>query len=100
MSFSLRFMEQAENDILLQFTKYRDEDPDLGIRFLSELDSYLNRIQSSPFLYAVSVRGLRATPLRKFPHVVYYKVIGEDVRIFAVIHGRRQTRGIRTRMPN
>jgi toxin ParE1/3/4 len=42
-----------------------------------------------PGLYGVVWRNVRAARLRKFTHVVYYRIHDDRVEVLAVMHGSR-----------
>jgi len=58
----------------------------------------IDRIEAMPALYAVSFRGVRPAKLRKFPYVVYYRVLAEWTEILAVMHGRRDNKSWKDRV--
>ena len=97
MNLPLTFLPPAEWDILSAYSHYKEEDTELGVRFLEELGEFLDRVQANPYLYALVGRDKRAVPMRKFPYVVYYKVRIEDILIVGVVHGRRHRRSLRGR---
>ena len=46
-----------------------------------------------PELYGQVADGVRATPLRRFPFVIYYRMDAGRVVILSVTHGRRAQQG-------
>jgi plasmid stabilization system protein ParE len=71
---------------------------DLGSKFIEAADIALSRIADNPEMYAVGYRGIRRAKLPRFPHVVYYRIIGATIEILAVLHGRRRPRTVASRI--
>jgi plasmid stabilization system protein ParE len=61
----------------------------LGQDFLDRLAEVVARVGAMPELYAVVWQNVRAARLRKFSHVVYYRVHADRVEVLAVMHGSR-----------
>ena len=68
---------------------YDEQRPGLGDRFLERLKSLLDRIVEWPRQFPEIVRGVRRGLLDQFPYHVYFRLDGDDVVVFAVIHQRR-----------
>jgi toxin ParE1/3/4 len=64
----------------------------LGDEFLSEVRDQIERIQSNPEIYAVLYRSVRASPVRRFQYVVYYRVDSDSINVIAIQHGHRNPR--------
>ena len=45
-----------------------------------------------PEMYAAAFRGVRPAKLRRFPYVVYYRVLADRIEVLAVLHGSRDPR--------
>ena len=43
-------------------------------------------------MYAATFRGVRPAKLRRFPYVVYYRVLADRIEVLAVLHGSRDPR--------
>ena len=93
MSVPAVYLVEAEDDVVETHAAYEKSQPGLGDRFLISLQYRVQQIQSTPKLYGVFRRDIRAAPLRGFPYIVYYRDRGTDVLIVAVQHGRRIARG-------
>ncbi len=60
--------------------------------FSQELLRVLERIETTPELYALIELGCRQVRLNRFPHVVTYLIDGDRVVVLAVLHGRRKSK--------
>lgn len=62
----------------------------IAMAFLLEIRRVLDLLEISPLLGAVSVEGMRAYHLNRFPFTVFYTAeAGATLRIYAVMHQRR-----------
>ena len=76
---------------------YEQHKPGLGQEFLDAVDATLDRIRQSPESYAKRYKGVRPAGLRRFPYVVYYRVLDTCVEVLGVVHGSRSSKAWRSR---
>ena len=69
----------------------------LGEQFLTALLDQLGRIQENPDAYAILYRKIRASPMRRFPYIIYYRVMPDRINVIAVQHGHQKPRSWRRR---
>ena len=83
----------AELDIREAVDGYEGERPELGARFLDELQSTLNRLRMMPVQFPSVGKGVRRALLRRFPYAIYF-LMPDEARavIIAVLHQRRAPR--------
>lgn len=91
MTVPIVYLPAALTDIDSTYAEYEQRLVGLGERFLEALKDKLNRIQDNPELYGVIYQDVRAVPLRRFPHVVYYRIVTDNVLVIAVQHAGRST---------
>ena len=78
-----RFAERELNDVALY---YESESPGLGIKFLDEIEHYIDGIAKNPNA-GRRVRGeVRRRILRKFPYGILYSVKDDGIRILAIMN--------------
>lgn len=82
------YLPEARDDIDEAFTQYQARLLGLGDRFLAALARSVSLIETNPLLFGEVAPGNRAAPLRKFPHLVYYREDPNQVLVIAVRHGR------------
>ena len=58
----------------------------------SNLDHAVECIASNPLAFPAVHGETRRAVVRRFPYGVYFRVIGDDVVVTAVMHGRRLPR--------
>ncbi|WP_020472956.1 type II toxin-antitoxin system RelE/ParE family toxin [Zavarzinella formosa] len=62
----------------------------LGREFRLAFEESLSRILENPFLYAIEIDDVRACPLRRFSHTIFYANLENAVWIVAISHHRRR----------
>jgi len=98
MSASFLVRPEAESDLAEAQTWYDEQRVGLGDEFITAVESAFEPTRDFPQGYAVEYRQVRAAPLRRFPYVVFYRLIGEVVQVLAVMHGSRHSREWQSRI--
>lgn len=62
----------------------------LGREFVTEVLKVLERIEAMPQMYGLVWQQVRATGVKRFGYVVYYRVLADRVDVLAVTHGGRE----------
>ena len=47
------------------------------------------RIAAMPKLYAPTIKNVRRAKLRRFPYVVFYRILADRIEVIGVLHGSR-----------
>jgi len=68
---------------------YEEQKRGLGEEFLKELDSNYNKLQSHPEYFRKIKNNFRQTSLKRFPYVVIFEIMKNEVVVFAVFHTKR-----------
>ncbi len=92
MNLAAAFRPEAEADVLETRDWYERQQYGLGDAFRDSLDQIVVRIETMPQMYAVVFRDVRRGKLRRFPYVIYYRVLSDRIEVIAVLHGSRDPR--------
>ncbi len=87
---TIRFAEEARQELLDGISSYEEVCADLGARFKDEVDRCALWIVGHPELYRLRPTGYRRINLRVFPYYVAYVVRGETLWILAIAHSARK----------
>jgi len=93
-SVQVTILEFAEQDIEDGFAFYEYQQPNLGDYFFDSISSEIESL----VLYAGihrKVGGFLRLLAYKFPFAVYYDIVGDSVRVWAVIDCRRKPEWIK-----
>jgi plasmid stabilization system protein ParE len=90
MAFNLKILPLAEKEIGDSIEFYESRKKGLGKQFLSYLKSYINVLKLNPKLFEIKKRPYyRELPLVKFPFVIIYEIVEDDIIIHSVFHTSR-----------
>ena len=84
MSYSIEIRPLATVQILEAHDRYESQKDGLGQQFLETLDAFYEVQQQNPLINAYYEAPLRQGSLPRFPYVVVYEVIGEQVIVYSV----------------
>jgi plasmid stabilization system protein ParE len=77
---------------------YEDQRPSAGVKFWIEFKILAKRLKNFPELYSrYGKRGIRKAPMHNYPHAVYYRIAGNELRVLGVVHGAMNPETIRAR---
>ena len=71
---------------------YEEQQSGLGDLFLKELEGSFQKLEDKPYIYAVIKKNFRQQVLKKFPYVVVFEIMDDDVVIFCIFHTSRSPR--------
>ncbi len=90
MVFKIKILPLAENEIDASIEFYESRSKGLGKHFLTYLRSYLKVLKTNPELFEIKRQpGYRERTLVKFPFVIIYEIIGNEIIIYSVFHTSR-----------
>lgn len=93
----VRFVPEAEADLLDAYQWYEARAGGLASEFLRSLDACLAVVARHPDAFPIVHRGLRRALLRRFPYGLYYLVDGETLVVLACLHAARDPRAWKRR---
>jgi toxin ParE1/3/4 len=89
MSLPIVLRPEAETDLLEARDWYEQQRAGLGGAFGEVVEEILARIHAMPELYGAVLRDVRRGKLRRFPYVVYYRVLTDRIEVIGVLHSGR-----------
>jgi plasmid stabilization system protein ParE len=92
MSLPVFLRPEAQADLLAARDWYDRQRTGLGDDFADAVGQMLSRIEVLPELYPAAYRNVRRGKVRRFPYVVYYRVLPSRVEVIAILHGNRNPR--------
>ena len=98
MSYKLVINPEAQADLAEAIGYYNEQRDGLGREFAMRVDDVFVTIESNPHLFAASYRSARLTLVRRFPYLVCYRIVDEEVRVIAVLHNRRDSSTWKSRL--
>ena len=98
MEYVLEFRTEVRDELDNAYSWYESKQLGLGDEFIDCIDETLNRISLSPEAYPIIYRDVRRAIVRRFPFVIYYRIISSRVIVTAIFHGRRDPKSWQSRI--
>jgi toxin ParE1/3/4 len=89
MSLPVVLRPEAEQDLLTAHKWYEGQRVGLGDEFTEQVTAVLERVAEMPEMFAIFWEDVRTCRSRRFPYVIYYRVLADRVEVLAVLHGSR-----------
>lgn len=93
MPFNVVINAAANEDVLEAYRYYEKQQQGLGERFLSQLRKKYTALSLHPTHYGFidedPLKVLRDVRLEKFPYVIVFEIVENDVIVYAVHHLRK-----------
>jgi toxin ParE1/3/4 len=89
VSWRVSIRAAAEDDLREAQEWYETKRPGLGGEFLVCVVDALSRLEQSPERFAVYYKGFRRVLTERFPYKLFYRIEGDAVIVFRILHGAR-----------
>jgi plasmid stabilization system protein ParE len=89
LKFNVQVRRAAELDIAEAQVWYESQRPGLGLEFHLQISRILAVFSQTPRIYPVLRRNVRRALIRRFPYLLWYRVVGETVTVLACTHARQ-----------
>ena len=83
------FRSVAEAELADTWDHYAAIDLSLGDDFLVKVDAALARAAENPEAHSVVHRDLRRVRLKRFPHLLVYRIVADTLVVVACTHPRQ-----------
>ena len=91
MTRLVRVRPEAELDLLFAAGWYEAQRQGLGADFIEELSELIAALAENALLYAEIFEGVRRMFAHRFPFVVTYQVMTDEVVVISILHMRRRS---------
>lgn len=90
MVFKIKILPLAEKEIDESIEFYENRSKGLGKQFLIYLKTYLKVLKTNPEIFEIKKEpGYQEMTLVKFPFVIIYEIIENEIVIYSVFHTSR-----------
>ncbi len=89
MSWRVSIRAAAEADLREAEDWYERQRPGLGGEFLISAADVLIRLEESPERFPLYYRGFRRVLMERFPYKVFFRIEGDAVIVFRILHAAR-----------
>lgn len=91
MSWIVTIRSQAKADLRDAHDWYEEHSAGLGDEFLADLAEALLRLEANPDRFPLYYRGFRRVLARRLPYKIFFRIEGEHLIVFRILHGARKT---------
>ena len=89
---------EAQEDLAEIRAWYEDRRPGLGPAFLDSVGRAFDRIGRSPASFEIALHDVRMASTPRFPYIIYFRSVEDDLVVIGVFHNRRDPRAWRSRV--
>ncbi len=97
MTYEVRIRPEAEEDLKEAYSYFEQCRIGLGADFMLCIEDSLSKISRNPEQYPLVYNVLHRTLVRRFPYGIFYKIHGDIVVVFAIMHCAREPKKWRSR---
>jgi plasmid stabilization system protein ParE len=100
LKYILVVRPEVDDDLLAAEKRYEERQPGLGREFLQAVRKVMARLPRNPLLFRIRHRRLqvRWAYSCRFPYKIVFRVIGQTVVVYAVLHAARHDRHWKARV--
>jgi len=89
----IEFHPAIEQELRQVIKYYNNSSNGLGNDFLDEFEQHVLKIETMPFQWPIVDNDIRRSLMRRFPYVIYFRMVTNDLlRVIVVKHQRRHPR--------
>ena len=89
MKWRLVIRPRAEADLRDARSWYESQRAGLGVEFLAQIDATIQVLIRDPQRHPVYYCGFRRVLARRFPYKLFYRLEGDRIIMFRILHVRR-----------
>lgn len=82
---TVKLLEEAKTDLLSIIDYYQQIDDDLAAYFYEELLFIESILIANPQAFQIRYFDVRGVPLKRFPYMIYYRIVGDDIIINLIV---------------
>ena len=86
MTYKLILKSRANIDLAEAIEYYQGKRKGLGLKFLKCAQKFFDRIIKNPLQYSLKSNQFREAYIQKFPYVIIYAIIDNEVVVFSVFN--------------
>lgn len=89
---------EAEADLASARDWYDQQRDGLGEEFLEAVQVTLGHIEATPTMHAPIYKDVRRGFVRRFPYLIFYRILDDGVEVVGVVHNRRHPKTWQSRV--
>jgi toxin ParE1/3/4 len=90
VNWNVTIRPKAKADLRRAHDWYEEHRAGLGDEFLADHAEALLRLEADPARFPVYYRDFRRVLTHRFPYKIFFRIIGNDIIIFRILHGAQE----------
>lgn len=87
--FSFELSDEAEVDFDKSYEFYNEDSPKVADTFFIRINLGFENIKQNPNSFPFAHKNLRKYVVKKFPFVIYYRIVDSVIQVIAIFHMSR-----------
>ena len=88
-SFSIELSDEAEVDFDKSYEFYYEDSSKVAETFFYRINLCFEDIKQNPKSFPIAHKDLRKYVVKKFPFVIYYRILDKVIQVIAIFHTSR-----------
>ncbi len=88
-SFSIELSDEAEVDFEKSYEFYYEDSPKVADTFFKRINLGFKSINQNPESFPIVHKDVRKYVVKKFPFVIYYRIVDAKIQVIAIFHTSR-----------
>ena len=89
MNLPTRFLPEAREEFGRAVEWYEERGEDLAKDFMLRVREVVRRVAANPKMHALAFRDVRKAVVTRFPYIVLYREVNEELIVVSVFHTSR-----------
>ena len=87
--FSIELSDEAETDFNESYEYYLEDSPKVADTFFRRINICFEDIKQNPNSFPFAYKDIRKYVVKKFPFVIYYRIIDSIIQVIGIFHTSR-----------
>ena len=87
--FSIELSDEAEVDFDKSYEFYYEDSSKVADTFFKRINLGFENIKQNPNTFPIAYKDVRKFVVKKFPFVIYYRIINTVIQVIAIFHTSR-----------
>ncbi len=87
--YSIEISDEAELDFDKSYNYYYEENPKVADSFFRSINLAFKNIKKTPKSFPLTHKDIRKYIVKKFPFVVYFRIVDSLIQVIAIFHTSR-----------
>lgn len=87
--FSIELSDEAEVDFDKSYKFYSEDSPKVADAFFKQINLGFENIKQNPKSFLTAHKDIRKYVVKKFPFVIYYRIVHTVIQVIAIFHTSR-----------